>query len=143
VFAAFPRPDLVVPVLGHASPSLMARYLSAGQVYVGCQQANQGQAGSRSCGVRFWVSPDATLDRGTDQALALAPVRSLAPGQKTAVTNTLLRLGRRLAPGEVVYIIAEADSDGVVDETDETNNTAVLKVVGIQDRWFGVGVHGA
>jgi hypothetical protein len=59
------------------------------------------------------------------------------------VTNTLLRLGRRLAPGEVVYIIAEADSDGVVDETDETNNTAVLKVVGIQDRWFGVGVHGA
>jgi hypothetical protein len=47
------------------------------------------------------------------------------------VTNTSLRLGRRLAPGEVVYITAEADPDGVVDEADETNNTAVLKVVGI------------
>ncbi len=124
-------PDLIVPVLAHASPTLVARYLSAGQVYVRCQQANQGLQTSRSCAVRFWLSTDATLDKGLDQPLALGAVRSLAPGQKTALANTLLRLGRRLAPAETVYIIAEVDTYGVVGESVEVNNTAVLKVVGI------------
>jgi hypothetical protein len=131
VDAAIPRPDLVVSALGHASPAFVARYLSAGQVYVRCQQANQGLAASRSCVLRFWLSTDATLDKGTDQRLALGPVRSLAPGQKTVVANTLLRLPRRLAPGATAYIIAEVDADGVVIEADEANNTAVLTVVGI------------
>jgi len=122
-----PGPDLIVSTLSHASLALVTRYLKAGQVYVRCQQANQGDLGSRSCLLRFWLSSDAFLDAG-DRALVRAPVRPLAAGQKTALANTLLRLGRRLLPGETIYIIAEVDSDDVVAEKDEDNNTAALKI---------------
>ena len=126
-------PDLVVPILTHNSPTVVTRYLSVGQAYVRCQQANQGTLASRPCVLRFWLSSDPFLDPG-DRLLALRAVRSLSPGQKTAITSTLLRLGRRLLPWEPAYIIAEVDADDQVGESREFNNTAVLR---LQDGGYG------
>jgi hypothetical protein len=127
VYLALPRPDLTVPLLDHASPTLVARYLAAGTAYVRCQQANVGKKASNACTLRFWLSSDAVLDAG-DQSLATVAVKALAAGARTTVQNTSLRLGRRLASGETAYIIAEVDDGHVVDESAESNNTAVLKL---------------
>jgi hypothetical protein len=125
--SAEPGPDLVVPLLAHNALPLVSRYLSAGQVYVRWQAANQGALASGTCVLRFWLSADRVLD-GSDRFLGLRAVRSLVPGQRSGVATALLRLGRWPCPDAPAYLIAEVDSDGVVDEVNEGNNTTVMTI---------------
>jgi subtilase family serine protease len=74
---------------------------------------------------RFYLSGDTVLDGG-DVVLGTRAVPALGPGgQNTRVTS----LAIPASTGGQFYIIAQANADGAIPETDTTNNTAVSQLI--------------
>jgi len=114
-------PDLVVSAL--SAPGATA---ADGSVAVTDTVLNQGDGPAQASTLRFYVSTDAVLDPA-DTPLGTRTVRALAAGENDTATTTLT-LAAGLAEGHY-FILARADADSAVWETDETNNTrATAKV---------------
>ena len=86
--------------------------------------ANSGTAAAAPTRTGFWFSTDNTL--GNDAPLGARAVPFLAPGASnkgtTSVTVPAVAAG-------TYYLIAEADVDGEIAETDESDNVAVKKLL--------------
>ena len=79
-----------------------------------------GPAFPGTSNTKFWLSADAVLGGG-DTLLGARPVPSLNPGAASAgSTNVVIPAGT--APGSY-FLIANADGDGSVPESNEGNNT--------------------
>jgi subtilase family serine protease len=108
-------PDLTVSVLTVPSTA------SAGStVSVTDTTKNQGGGMAGASTTQFYLSTNSTLDAG-DTFLGSRPVGSLAAGAVLS-GSTSLTLPSGLATG-LHYVIAKADAENGVGETNETNNT--------------------
>jgi glucose/arabinose dehydrogenase len=96
------------------------RGASGGSISVRDTTSNSGTAAAAPTRTGFWFSTDNTL--GGDAPLGARAVPVLAPGASntgtTSVTLPTVTAG-------TYYLIAEADFDGVIGETDESDNVAV------------------
>jgi trimeric autotransporter adhesin len=79
-----------------------------------------GPAGATS--VRFYLSSNSTIDSG-DILLGSRSVAALEPG--VADTHTTALVVPATTPAASYFLIAKADADGALVETQETNNTRV------------------
>ncbi|MGH7268702.1 MAG: CARDB domain-containing protein, partial [Candidatus Rokuibacteriota bacterium] len=117
-------PDLVVTAL--AAPAAAG----AGEaVTVTDTTANPGSGAAGASTTRFYLSTNATLDAG-DVPLGGRSVPTLA-STATSSGTTVLTIPAGTAAG-TFHLIARADGDGAVGETDEGNNlrTATIQVGG-------------
>jgi trimeric autotransporter adhesin len=114
------------PDLSFTSWSLSPTSLAAGaNLTVSETIANQGGDVAAPSTTRFYLSTNSTLD-GSD--LVLSPARAipqLAVGASSS-GSTIVTIPSGIAPG-TYYVIAQADSDGVVPESVETNNVTVIR----------------
>jgi pectate lyase len=85
--------------------------------------ANLGPASAGAFDVGFWLSADSMLGAG-DRLLARVPVTAVALGGAFHSTVTVT-LGSDVAPG-VYHVIAIADVDRAVPDSDRANNTTVV-----------------
>jgi subtilase family serine protease len=86
---------------------------------------NQGGGAAGASTTRFYLSTNTLLD-GSDVPLGSRPVGALAPGAGS-IAATTVTLPASLAVG-TYWVLAQADADGVVGETVETNNTGAATV---------------
>jgi uncharacterized membrane protein len=110
--------DLVVSTLsGPIAP------VSPGQtISVTDTTRNQGTVGvANNTVTRFYWSTNSTYE-ASDPAIGERPVDPLAPGTSSNPVTTNVTVPSTATSG-TYYIIARADSDGLVTETSETNNT--------------------
>jgi subtilisin family serine protease len=84
---------------------------------------NLGSGASGPSITRFYLSTNAAWDAADVPLVGTHAVPSLAPGDSSSATVTLT-LPPTLAAG-VYYVIAKADADAVLNETQRSNNTAV------------------
>jgi subtilase family serine protease len=109
-------PDLTVaPVIAPLTAG------AGGPVTVGNTVRNQGPAAAAATTVVFYLSRDTVLD-AADVRLGDRPVPPLGPGTSSVVSTTLT-IPVATAAGSY-HVIAVADPDGAVAESDEANNTA-------------------
>jgi len=114
-------PDLVVSAL-----SAPGSARSGTTITITDTTLNQGSATGATT-TRFYLSVDTALD-GTDVQLASRSVPGLGAGAtSTGSVTVTLTVGRLLFP-RTYYIIAKADADGAISESDEGNNTAVAAI---------------
>ena len=106
--------DLVVLTL--TVPSSAA---AGASISVSDTTKNQGPGAAEATLTRFFLSKDAVLD-GADILLGSRPVPSLAPAAASTAATSLM-IPADTAAGRY-YVLARADSDGVVSETNESNN---------------------
>jgi glucose/arabinose dehydrogenase len=85
---------------------------------------NSGTAAAAPTRSGFWLSADNTL--GDDASLGARPVPVLAPGASN--TGTTFVTVPAVAAG-TYYVIAQADVDGAIAETDESDNVAVRRLL--------------
>uniref|UniRef100_UPI0005690FD4 DUF4347 domain-containing protein n=1 Tax=Marinobacterium litorale TaxID=404770 RepID=UPI0005690FD4 len=90
---------------------------------------NIGSADAASSRVRFYLSEDADLDTERDTYLGAQAISALAWTNPLDQEQTQLRIpsGAQLSAGDY-YLIAAADADSELSESDETNNTTALAV---------------
>ena len=89
---------------------------------------NQGTGPSPASSTAFYLSTNGALD-AADVLLGSRPVSPLAPAAMEAASTTV-RIPASTAPGSY-YVLAKADSENVVLENLETNNTRASAVVRI------------
>ncbi len=116
-------PDLVVSTL--LAPSSAGPGSAA---VVGNTIKNQGAGQAGASTAKFYLSTDSTLDPG-DVLLGSRAVPDLAPGA-ISVESTSLTIPVGTALG-TYFVIAKADADGAVAETNEDNNTSVSSGVAL------------
>ena len=101
-----------------------SRAASGGSISLRDTTINSGTAGAAPSRTGFWFSTDNTL--GDDVPLGARAVPFLAPGASnkgtTSVTVPTVTAG-------TYYLIAEADFDGAIAESDESDNVAVKKLL--------------
>jgi subtilisin family serine protease/subtilase family serine protease len=107
--------DLIVSAL--TSPSAAS---PGATILIGETTANQRPGAVGASTTRIYLSADAVLD-ASDQLLTSRQVPALAGGASSAI-STNVNLPSAIGIG-VYYLIAKADADNAVLETDETNNT--------------------
>jgi subtilase family serine protease len=93
------------------------------------QNLTGGPAFPGTSNTKIWLSTDGVLDGG-DTLLGTRPVPSLDPGiSSVGSTNVVIPAGK--APGSY-FLIANADADGSVPESNEANNvrTKAITVLG-------------
>jgi subtilase family serine protease len=112
--SAVATPDLVVSSLA-VRPSLSG-------ITVNDTTSNVGTGAAPATGTMYYLSSDAVLD-AADVPLFRRPVRALAAGASSSDS-----IGVSLPPETAGswYLIARADVDGVVAETNEGNNTRAV-----------------
>jgi subtilase family serine protease len=116
-------PDLAFTILTLSPTSLPA----GANLTVSDTITNQGSDVAPPSTTRFYLSTNSTLD-GSDVALnPVRPVPQLASGASNA-GSTILPIPSSLAPG-FYYVLAQADSDGVVAESVETNNVSLIRSI--------------
>jgi subtilase family serine protease len=113
-------PDLAISALSGSAAAA-----AGGTVSVNETTKNQGGGSAAASTTRYFLSTNTTLDAG-DTPLGSRAVPPLAPGAASSQTSTLT-LPAGLATG-TYYIAAQADADGTVPETVETNNVAFMSV---------------
>ncbi|HEY3120680.1 MAG TPA: CARDB domain-containing protein, partial [Vicinamibacteria bacterium] len=86
---------------------------------------NQAGGVSAACVTKFFLSADTTLD-AADTLVGSRSVPALGPGASSAV-STALTVPAGTAAG-LYYLFAQADGDGTVAETSETNNTSLVSI---------------
>ena len=111
-------PDLIVSSV--TGPSTAG---AGGTILVSDTTKNQGAAAASASSTAFYLSINATLD-APDVFLNSRPVPSLAAGAMDS-TSTSLQIPAGTATG-TYYVIATADSTGVVAESVETNNASAV-----------------
>jgi len=109
-------PDLVVYSISAPTTAGAGQTISVSDTI-----KNQGVGSAGASTTRFYFSSVWILD-GTETPLGSRGVPALAPGATSAGT-TSLTLPSGLAVG-IYYILAKADGDGAVGESDEANNVA-------------------
>jgi len=108
-------PDLIASVSG---PSTAA---AGGTIVLTDTTRNQGSAPAGPSSTRFYLSTDTQLN-GADVVLGARAVATLGVAA-TNTGSTTLMLPAGLAAG-TYYVLAQADANGDVPETIETNNTS-------------------
>jgi subtilase family serine protease len=108
-------PDLIASITG---PSTAA---AGGTVTLTDTTRNQGSAPAGSSSTRFYLSTDTQLT-AADTVLGARPVPGIATGGTNSGT-TIVTLPAGLATG-TYYVLAQADANGEVPETIESNNTS-------------------
>jgi len=88
---------------------------------------NQGAGSAAASTTRFYLSTNSTLDGGDGALAASRAVPQLADGASSSGA-TAVNIHSNTAPG-FYYVIAQADSDGVVAESSETNNVSVIRSI--------------
>jgi subtilase family serine protease len=116
------QPDLVVSAL--TAPRAAASGGSLTLTYTVKNQARAPAAAAASM-VAFYLSPEATLDAAGATLLATRPVPALAAGAAAGGRVTVALPAVASGP---YWLVAVADADGGVRETDETNNTRAIPV---------------
>ncbi len=113
-------PDLAVTAL--SAPATAA---PGGTITVTDTVKNQGAGAAGASTTRFYLSSNGLLDAG-DVELGLRAVPALAAGAISSASTTLA-IPTGIATG-AYYVLARADADSVVPETQETNNVASAPV---------------
>jgi subtilisin family serine protease/subtilase family serine protease len=90
--------------------------------------ANKGTGGSPSSKTAFYLSLNTTID-GSDVLLGTRTVPALAAGASDS-SSTTVHVPAGTLTG-TYYVLAKADSDGVVSESSETNNMKVSGAIRI------------
>jgi subtilase family serine protease len=122
------RPIAIGPDLAFTSLTLSAASLPAGSnLTVSDTVKNLGAGIAAASTTRFYLSTNASLD-GSD--VALTPARAVPPLGDGASSSgaTSVNIPSTIAPG-TYYVIAQADADGVVAESTETNNVSVIRSI--------------
>jgi subtilase family serine protease len=88
---------------------------------------NQGAGIAAASTTRFYLSTNTSLDGGDGALMPSRAVPQLADGASSS-GSTSVNIPSNTAPG-LYYVIAQADSDGVVAESSETNNVAVIRSI--------------
>lgn len=113
-------PDLVV------SPLTAPATAGAGStITLGDTTRNQGAGPAAASVTRFHLSTNGAVD-GSDVLLGSRAVPALGAGA-TSAASTALTIPSGTAPG-LYYVLAQADADGAVNETQEANNVALAAV---------------
>ena len=97
-----------------------------GSVSVGAYTKNNGNASAGSNYVRYWLSDDATLNTSTDRSLGSNSVNTLAAGSSEYDAFSFTYDGSWGTGTK--YILFQADSTNVVDESNESNNVAYATI---------------
>ena len=109
-------PDVIVSALSVPAAAVAGTTIAVTDTTQDLSTA--GAAGAST--TRFYLSANSTWD-GADAPLGLRAIPSLAPGASNSVSTPLT-----IPPGTATatwYIIARADGDGTLTESNETNNT--------------------
>jgi subtilase family serine protease len=109
-----PKPDLVINTL--ATPSQID---IGSSLVIAYSIQNQGNANSAASTTNFYLSIDTTLDNN-DIVLLSDDVAALA-GNAESTEDTILTIGNSIIAG-TYYLLAQADSEAVVNESNENNN---------------------
>jgi len=112
--------DLVVPAL-----TVPAKAAAGAPVTISDTTANQGAGAAAATTTRFYLSANSVLDAG-DLSLGGRPVPALVPAASHSGSTTLTIPAETMAGA--YYLIAKADGDAVVVETQEGNNTAARAI---------------
>jgi subtilisin family serine protease/uncharacterized membrane protein len=107
-------PDLQISALTVPSSSMTS-------VTVTDTTINQGAVSAASSVTKFYLSGDSILDAG-DQVFQESRTIPVLGAGVSSTASTTLTLPSNIAAG-TYYIIAKADADGLVGETQEANNT--------------------
>jgi subtilase family serine protease len=113
-------PDLVVSAL-----TAPATGSAGAAITVSATTKNQGSGQAAASATRYYLSTNATVD-AVDIPLGTSPIGTLAPSA-TVVSSPTLTIPAGTATG-TYYVLAQADGDGVVTETNETNNVRSAQV---------------
>jgi trimeric autotransporter adhesin len=113
-------PDLTVIAL--SGPSFT---VAGSSISVSVTTKNEGGGTAPTSLTRFYLSSNNSLDAG-DLLLGAREVSSLGPGL-TEAGSALLPIPATTAPG-TYYIIAKADGDNAIEESQETNNLRVRTI---------------
>ena len=110
------KPDLTVSVLGGPATTAAGATIAVTDT---TKNLTGGPAFPGTSNTKIWLSSDGVLDGG-DTFLGTRAVPSLDPGGSSAgSTNVVIPAGK--APGSY-FLIANADADGSVPESNEANN---------------------
>jgi subtilase family serine protease len=115
-------PDMVVPLLTVPTPNTTG---AGATITVTDNTRNQGGGTSAACVTRFYFSTNPVLDGG-DLPLNERAIPALAPGA-TSPGSTPVIIPAGTAAG-IYYIMAKADADLAVGETQEGNNTGYATI---------------
>ena len=93
------------------------------------EEQQRGRCVPGTTNTRFWLSSNNVLDGG-DTLLATRPVPSLNPGA-TSAGSTSATIALSTPPGSY-FLIAKADADGSISESNEGNNlrTKAITILG-------------
>lgn len=108
-------PDLIISTL--SAPATAA---AGSTIPVTCTVKNQGGGGAGASTCKFYLSTNAILD-AADTLLGSCGIPSLAPGVSTSCSTSVTIPAGAIAG--TYYIIAKADANNVIVETNEGNNT--------------------
>ncbi|MBD2198954.1 MULTISPECIES: S8 family serine peptidase [Calothrix] len=86
---------------------------------------NQGTSNAIASTTKFYLSPDKTLSND-DKYLGYDAVNIIAAGVNTSESTTI-KIDNSISPGSY-YLISQADSDRVVNESNESNNIVVSAI---------------
>jgi len=120
------RAIAIGPDLAVTSLSLPFSIRAGSAVAVADTVRNAGGDAAAASTTRFYLSTDVFLDAGDAQLPAGRAVPALAAGASSAGTTTVT-IPAGTAPG-FYYVIAVADGDHVVTESQENNNSAVRAI---------------
>jgi subtilase family serine protease len=122
------RSITIGPDLAFTSLSLSPASLPAGaNLTVSDTVKNQGAGIAAASTTRFYLSTNTTLDGGDVALMPSRAVPQLADGASSSGA-TSVNIPSNIAPGSY-YVIAQADADGVVAESTETNNVSVVRSI--------------
>lgn len=110
-------PDLQVSSLSVPTKAAAGATISATDT-----TKNQGQGTAGATTTRFYLSPTTTFNSATATEVGSRAVALLASGASSSASSALT-IPAGTAPGSY-YMLARADADGAVTETNETNNVA-------------------
>jgi len=113
-------PDLVVSAL--TAPTTGG---AGAAITVSATTKNQGSGQAAVSTTRYYLSANTTVDAG-DTSLGTSPIASLAPSA-SVVSSPTLTVPAGTATG-TYYVLAQADADALVTETNETNNVRSVQI---------------
>jgi subtilase family serine protease len=112
-------PDLVISTLTASSSAVAGTQISV-------SETTKNQTGSAAASTtRYYLSTNSTWD-GADVALGLRSVPALSSGASSSA-SLLLTIPANTTTGNY-YVIARADADGQVTESNEGNNTKAVSI---------------
>jgi len=113
-------PDLTISSLSGQTAAA-----SGGTLTISETTRNAGGGSAPASTTKYYLSTNSTVDP-SDPVLGTRSVPALATGA-TSVQSSTLTIPAGLATGNY-YLVAQADSDSVVAETNETNNVGLLTI---------------